>query len=107
MAKYLFTNHGGGGMAETEEEMAAIMDEWTAWYGAMGEAVVDGGAPVAMSKTVSAAGVTDGGGANPSTGYTVIEATSIDAAAAHAGGCPELARAGSVEVSELIELPGM
>lgn len=104
MAKYLFAYHGGGGMAPTEEEMQSVMAEWGAWYEAMGAALVDGGAPVAVAKTVSADGVADGGGANPATGYTVITADSFDAAVAHAKGCPELKRGGSVEVAELIEM---
>ena len=104
MAKYAFVYHGGGGMAATEEEQQAIMAEWGAWYEAMGAAIVDGGAPVMMAKTVSADGVSDGGGSNPATGYTVITADSLDAAIEHAKGCPELKRGGTVEVAELIEM---
>ena len=57
--------------------------------------------------TVSADGVSDGGGSNPATGYTVITTDSFEAAVAHAQGCPELKRGGSVEVAELLEIPGM
>jgi hypothetical protein len=33
----------GGGMPETEEEMAAVKKAWGDWYGQLGEAIVDGG----------------------------------------------------------------
>ncbi|MDH4116218.1 MAG: YciI family protein [Acidimicrobiia bacterium] len=105
MAKYVFGYHGGSGMAGTEEEMAAVMAAWEAWYGQIGAALVDGGAPFGASKTVAADGSTsDGGGANPLTGYTVVQADSIDAAVAMAKGCPILSAGGSVEVAEAVDM---
>lgn len=104
MAKYILAYHGGG-MPETEEEQAAVMAAWNAWYGSLGEAIADGGAPVAFAKTVAADGsVSDGGGANPLTGYTVVSAGSMDEAVAHASGCPIRDSGGSIEVGELIEM---
>ena len=76
------------------------MDAWMAWFGGMGDAVVDGGNPAGAWRTVGAAGVTDGGGANPVTGYSVIKADSLDAAVKIAQGCPILAVGGTVEVAE-------
>jgi len=67
MPKFLFAFHGGG-MPETPEEGEKAMAKWNAWYHSMGEAVADGGAPVGMSKTVTASGVDDHGGANPLSG---------------------------------------
>ncbi|MEM7440678.1 MAG: YciI family protein [Pseudomonadota bacterium] len=103
MAKYIFVYHGGG-MPETPEEGEKEMAAWNAWYGAMGDAVVDGGAPAGMSKTVHpGGGVTDDGGANPVSGYTVVNADSHDAAVEMAKGCPIL-KNGSVEVAPLMEM---
>ena len=45
MAKYLFVYHGGSA-PESEEEGARIMQAWQNWMGGIGEAIVDGGAPV-------------------------------------------------------------
>ncbi|MGI9585656.1 MAG: YciI family protein [Acidimicrobiia bacterium] len=105
MAKFLYTYHGGVGMETTEEKMAEVMALWGAWFAELGDAIVDGGAPVGASKTVGAAGaVSDGGGANPATGYTILSANSLDEAVTMAKGCPSLADGGSVEVSELIEM---
>ena len=104
MANYLFAYHGGG-MPESEEEGAKLMQAWMTWYGGLGDAVVDGGNPVGMAKTIAANGsVSDGGGVNPVSGYSLVKADSIDAAVAMAKGCPILASGGSVEVCETFEI---
>ncbi len=104
MPQYLFAYHGGH-TPESEEEGKKVMAEWMAWFGGMGDAVVQPGAPLGMSKTVSGSGVADGGGANPISGYTVVSADNIDAATDMAKGCPMvIAGNGSVEVAEVIEM---
>lgn len=103
MANYVFAYHGGK-MPETPEEGAKMMEQWQAWYGNLGSALVDGGAPVGMSKTVSSSGIADDGGANPLSGYTIVKADSIDAACEMARGCPMLSSGGSVEVAEAMEM---
>lgn len=106
MAKYLLAYHGGA-MAGTEEEQQAVMAAWGQWFGSLGPAVVDAGAPVSTARTVNADGsVSDGAGANPVTGYSVIEASSLDDAAEKASGCPILSAGGSVEVAETIDMSG-
>lgn len=103
MPKYLLVYHGGS-MPESEEEGQKEMQAWMAWFGTLGEAVADGGNPVGMSKTVHPGGkVTDDGGSNPTSGYSVIAAASIDGAVEMARGCPHL-RDGTVEVAEIIEM---
>jgi hypothetical protein len=104
MPKYVLAYHGGK-MAEGEAAQAAAMAAWGAWFGALGDAVVDGGAPTGAAKTIVANGSeTAGGGANPITGYSLINATDLDAAVSLAKGCPILANGGSVEVAETIEM---
>ncbi len=100
MANYLLAYHGGG-MPENEAEGAKVMQAWMTWFGTLGGAVVDGGNPSGAAKTINANGsVTDGGGANPITGYSVVSADSLDAAVKMAAGCPILASGGSVQVCE-------
>ena len=105
MPNYLFVYHGGG-KPETEAEGKAEMAKWMAWFGEMGDAVVEGGAPVGMSRTVGATGVADDGGANPASGYSVISAADMDAACAMAKGCPIHAggKPGTVEVAEIMQM---
>lgn len=104
MAKYLLT-YQGGSMPESEEEGAKVMAAWSTWLGGLGESLVDGGAPVGQAKTLAPNGsVTEGGGANPVTGYSLITADSIDGALAIAKGCPHLDAGGSVVVGETVEM---
>lgn len=102
MPNYVLAYHGGK-MPETPEEGAKVMAAWQGWFAEMGAAVVDGGNPVGISKTVSPSGVTDGGGANPLSGYSVIKADNLDAACELAKGCPILEH-GTVEVAEIHEM---
>jgi len=105
MAKYLFAYHGGGDNPESEDEVAKILDDWGNWFGSMGAAVMDGGNPVGQSSTVNPDGsVADNGGANPVSGYSLIEAASLDDALAKAKGCPILVSGGSIEVAEAIDM---
>lgn len=102
MAGYIFAYHGGE-MPETPEEGQKVMAAWRSWLEGLGSAVVDGGNPAGMSKTVSAGGVEDGGGSNPISGYSLVEADGIDAACEMAKGCPILDR-GTVEVAEAMDM---
>ena len=104
MAKYLFVYHGGSD-PETEEEVAEVLDAWGNWFGSMGAAVIDGGNPVGASSTVNPDGsVAENGGANPASGYSLIEASDKQDALAKAKGCPILAAGGSIEVAEAIDM---
>lgn len=104
MAKYLFVYHGGN-KPDSKEEIAEVMNAWGQWLGSMGSAVVDGGNPVGQSSTVQSNGsVVDNGGANPASGYSLIEAPDLNDAIAKAKGCPVLARGGSIEVAEAFDM---
>lgn len=104
MAKYLFLYHGGS-MPESAAEQAKVMDAWGQWFASLGSSIVDGGNPVGQSSTVHGDGsVTGDGGANPASGYSLVEATGIDDAVAKAKGCPILQSGGSVEVAEAMDM---
>jgi len=104
MAKYVFVYHGGGA-PESEEVGAAVMQAWNDWFDSLGSAVVDAGHPTGASATVGSDGSTSqGGGANPVTGYSIISADSIDAALALAKTSPQLASGGTVEVAEALDI---
>ena len=105
MAKFLLVYHGGSGMADTEEGHQKEMAAWGAWFGQLGASVVDGGNPTGASKTLDSTGsANDGGGANPATGYSLIDAGSLEEALTKAKGCPILGNGGSVEVCETIDV---
>ena len=77
MAKYVFI-YKGGGMPESEEEGQRLMQAWMTWLGGLGDAVVDAGNPFGASTSVGA------GGTPGATGYSVINADSLDDASAKA-----------------------
>ena len=64
MPKYVLAYHGGS-IPEDPAAQAEGMAAWGAWFGSLGDAVIDGGNPTSVSKTVTAKSVTDGGGAKP------------------------------------------
>ena len=103
MPKYLYVYHGGS-TPQSQEEGEKVMKAWMDWFGALGKSVVDGGNPVGRSKTIGANGVSNDGGANPASGWSVIEAKDIDDATSKAKGCPILSDGGSVEVAEIMEM---
>jgi hypothetical protein len=98
MGKYVLV-YQGGAMAETEAAQQAAMAAWGAWFGSLGAAVLDGGAPFGASAAV-------GGGASRSglTGYSILEAPSLEAAVKLGEGCPIRADGGTVEVYEALDV---
>jgi hypothetical protein len=101
MANYLLLYHGGK-MPESEAEQKAVIDDWTAWYNKLGGAVVDPGNPFTpMAKNISSNGkITDGPAGSMASGYTVIKADSLDAAAALAKSCPVLKGGAQISLFE-------
>ena len=72
----------------------------------LGANIVDGGAPFGAAKHLAITGVIADGplGDTPATGYTIISADSIDAAAAACSAHPHLNHGGQVEVFEYIDM---
>jgi hypothetical protein len=99
--KYVLVYYGGG-MPATEEERAAVMQAWGAWYTGLGAAVADPGTPFSGAvKSIAADGkVNDGAIGQMASGYTILEADSLDAAVAGAKGCPILQSGGQIAVYE-------
>ncbi|MGI9356140.1 MAG: YciI family protein [Rhizobiaceae bacterium] len=103
MTKFIYAFHGGA-MPETPEEGEKVMAAWRSWMESLGDAMIDPGAPVGMSKTVTPGGVSDDGGSNPLSGYTVVNAANIDEAVEMSKGCPILESGGSIEVAECMDM---
>ena len=98
MANYLLTYYGGG-MPESPEEGAKVMQAWTAWFQKLGGSLVDGGNPTSQSRAISPDGSVMDATSAPS-GYSVIRADSLDAAVEASKSCPVLAGGAVVVVSE-------
>ena len=103
MGKYVLA-YKGGSMAATEAEQAAAMQQWMGWFGELGAAVLDGGNPFGSSISVGTDGAQTVVAANGLTGYSILEADSVEAAATLAKGCPVLGNGGTVEVYEALDM---
>ncbi len=103
MAKYLLL-YGGGQMPETEAEQAQVMTAWEAWFTELGPAVADPGNPFtpAAKRITSGPAVTDTQAT--ASGYSVIEADSLEQAAKLAGGCPVLLDGADITVFETFDV---
>jgi len=98
MANFLLTFHGGS-MPETKEEQDQVMTAWTGWFGALGDALVDGGNPISRARAISPDGSVMDATSAP-TGYSILRAADLDAAVALAKGCPVLTGGATVLVAE-------
>ena len=97
MSKFVFL-YTGGGMPESEDEGKQLMKAWEGFLGGIGDKLVDVGAPFGPSKSLN------GNGALQATGYSIVDAASLDEAASLTKGCPIFDRGGNVEVYETLEM---
>ena len=102
MSNYAFAYYGEPKFTSAEEG-AKYKAKWKAWADGVGDAWVNPGVPFGKAKIVSSGGVSDGGGSNRLTGFSIVKATSLDAAIEMAKSCPHLQH-GAVHVAELMEM---
>jgi hypothetical protein len=105
MAKFVLV-FTGGGMPESEEEQAAVLAAWGVWYEGLGEAVVDPGNPFspAVKNIASNGTVSDGPYGTMSSGYTILQADSMDSAVEMAKKCPMLEGNGQISLYEALPI---
>ncbi|MFL5735014.1 MAG: hypothetical protein ACJ78Q_17795 [Chloroflexia bacterium] len=91
MSKFVLL-YSGGGMPATEAEQAAVLKAWQEWFSDLGSDVVDGGEPfTGQAKTIDRSGmVTDGPAGTMASGYSIINADSLESAVQMAKRCPVL-----------------
>ncbi len=95
----------GGNPPPTPEEGQRHFSRYVEWLRSLGDAAVSPANPLMHTRTVQADGSVTEGGDSEMSGYTIIEAESIDAAIALARGCPFLELGGRLEVSERADMP--
>jgi hypothetical protein len=101
--------YSGGRMAESETEQKQVMQAWEDWFGKVGKGLVDAGNPFSSkAKSISSDGkvMDDSDGCMPS-GYSIIQAESLDAAVALARDCPVLRDGAQISVYETFNTMGM
>jgi len=104
MPRFIFAYHGGTTPSDPTE-IERVIGLWNDWYAQMGDSLMDDGGPCGRSWTVNGSGISEGGGANPLTGYTIVEVADQNEANQLAKGCPLVGdHSGSVEVCEIHEV---
>lgn len=105
MAKFvlIFT---GGEWAENEEDQAKVMEAWGAWFEGLGEALVDPGNAFSpnVRNVVSDGTVSEGAVGDPATGYTILQADSLESAVSLAKGCPLHMGNASISIYEAVDM---
>lgn len=105
MAEYMIT-YIGGDKPSTPEEGQAHFKKYQEWLAALGDAAVSPMNPLKGTTTVKPDGSTEEGSVSGMSGFTVVEADSIDAAIEMAKSCPFLQINGSLEVAEMVKMGG-
>ena len=96
MKKFVIFHYG------FETPTPQIMDAWNKWFASIGDKIVDPGSPLGPGREISRPGTKDlPMGSESLTGYTVINADSMDAAEQIAKGCPMIT---SVRVYEAMSM---
>ena len=105
MSQYMIT-YLGGDKPSSPEEGKEHMSKYMAWLSSLGDSAVSPMNPLKGTSTVNPDGSVTAGSTTTMSGFTVVEADSMDAVLTMARACPFLDVGGSLEVSELIQMPG-
>ena len=96
----------GGDKPSSPEEGKLHFGKYMQWLSSLGDSVVSPANPLKDTHTVNPDGTVSTGGTTTMSGYTVVEADTVEDALSMAKACPFLDINGSLEVSELMKMPG-
>jgi hypothetical protein len=97
----------GGDQPSSPEEGKQHFAKYQEWVTSLGDSAISPMNPLKNTSTVNPDGTISAGNKSTMSGYTIVEAESIEAALEMAKACPFLDIGGSLEVSELVQMPGM
>ena len=95
----------GGNPPSSPEEGRQHYAKYREWLSSLGDSAVSPANPFKDTRTVNPDRTVTAGSTTSMSGYTIIEAGSMEAALSIAEACPFLDIGGSLEVSELAEMP--
>jgi len=96
----------GGDQPSSPEEGREHFSKYMEWLASLGDAAVSPANPFKDTSTVNTDGSVIPGSTTAMSGFTIIEADSMAEALTIAKACPFLDIGGSLEVSELVKMPG-
>ena len=97
MSRYVIV-YLGGNPPSTPEEGKQHFAKYMEWLSSLGAAAVSPANPLKNTSTVHPDGSVTPGGSSTMSGYTIVEADSIESALSMAKDCPFLDVGGSLEV---------
>lgn len=95
----------GGNQPSSPEEAEKHFKKYMEWLSSLGDSVIIPTIPLKDTNTVSSDGTIREGGSSAMSGFSIIKADSMDAALSIAQSCPFLEIGGSLEVSEMMQMP--
>ena len=95
----------GGHQPSSEAEANKHFSKYVQWLTSLGDAVIVPTIPLKDTTTVSPDGTISTGGSSAMSGFSIIKADSMQAALSIAQDCPFLEIGGSLEVSEMMQVP--
>ncbi|MBE9399697.1 hypothetical protein IOQ59_20730 [Pontibacterium sp. N1Y112] len=105
MPQYMIT-YLGGNQPSSPEEGKQHFAKYMEWIASLGDAAVSPANPLKATQTVNPDGTVTSGGMTGMSGFTLVEMASMEDALVVAKRCPFLDIGGSLEVSELMQMPG-
>jgi len=104
MSQYLIT-YLGDNKPSSPEEGKQHFAKYMGWLSSLGDSAVSPANPLKNTNTVHSDGTVSSEGITTMSGFTIIKADSMEAALSIAKSCPFLETGGSLEVSELMQMP--
>ncbi len=94
----------GGEQPSSPEEGKRHFTKYKEWLSSLGDSIISPANPLKDTSTVNPDGTVSTGSSTLMSGYTIIEADSMQVALQSAKTCPFLDVGGSLEVSEIIKM---
>lgn len=96
----------GGDMPANAEESAKHFEKYKEWLTSLGNSLVSPANPLKDTQTINPDGSISPGSTTAMSGFSILEADSIEIATEMAKSCPFLEIGGSLEISELMQKIG-
>ena len=103
MNHYIIT-YLGGDQPATPEKGQKHFAQYQAWLSDLGSAAIKPMVPFKHTHTIKPDGSVSEGSSVAMSGYTIVQAESIEQAIEYAKSCPFLAINGSLEVAEVVQM---
>ena len=101
-----FITYLGSPKPSSAEEGKKHMNKYMDWLASLGDAALSPANPLKGTTTINADGSISNESRSTISGFTIIDVESLEGALAIAKACPYLEIGGSLEVSEIMKMPG-